>query len=76
VVGDATLSDKEGWQVVGRLKAEGAIKTDFDPSPDRLFSEIASYYLANKEWKNCLLTCFKRRSSTKSWCPDGALRSR
>jgi hypothetical protein len=51
VVGDATLSDKEGWQVVGRLKAEGAIKTDFDPSPDRLFSEIASYYLANKEWK-------------------------
>lgn len=35
----------------GRLKAEGVIKTDFDPSPDRLFSEIASYYLANKEWK-------------------------
>ena len=51
VVGDAMLSDEEGWQVVGKLKAEGVINTDFDPSPDRLFSEIASYYLANKEWK-------------------------
>jgi hypothetical protein len=41
VVGDATLSDEEGWQLVGRLKAEGVIKTDFDPWPDRLFSESA-----------------------------------
>lgn len=51
VVGDATLSDEEGREIVGRLKAEGVIKMDFEPSPDRLFSEIASYYLANKEWK-------------------------
>lgn len=51
VIGDATLSDEEGWQIVGKLKAEGTIKTDHEPSPDRFFSEIASFYLANKEWK-------------------------
>jgi len=51
VVGDAALSDEEGWQIVGKLKAEGTIKTDHEPSPDRFFSDIASFYLANKEWK-------------------------
>src|ERR1700751_1864932 len=33
------------------MTAGGGSKTDFEPAPDRLFSEIASYYLANKEWK-------------------------
>ena len=51
VIGDATQSDEEGWQIVGKLKDRGAIKTDHEPSPDRFFSETASYYLANKEWK-------------------------
>ena len=51
VVGNATLSDEEGWQLVGKLKAEGTIKIDLESSPDRLFSDIASYYLANNEWK-------------------------
>jgi integrase len=51
VIGGAALSDEEGWQIVRKLKAEGTIKTDHEPSPDRFFSEIASFYLANKEWK-------------------------
>ena len=51
VIADAALSDEEGWQIVGKLKAEGTIKTDHEPSPDRFFSEIASFYLANKAWK-------------------------
>jgi integrase len=51
VIGHATLSDEEGWQKVGKLKAEGTIKTDHEPSADRSFSDIASFYLANKEWK-------------------------
>jgi len=28
VVGDAMLSDEEGWQLVGRMKAEGNIPVD------------------------------------------------
>ena len=51
VIGDATLSDEKGWQIVGKLKDQGVIKTDHEPSPDRFFCEIAFYYLANKEWK-------------------------
>jgi integrase len=54
VVGDATLSDEEGWQLVGRMKAEGTIPVDPNgeiPSAEVLFRDLASYYLTNKVFK-------------------------
>jgi integrase len=54
VVGDATLSDEEGWQLVGRMKAEGTIPVDPNgeiPSAEVLFRDLASYYLTNKAFK-------------------------
>src|ERR1035437_880348 len=52
VVGHATLSDEEGWQLVGAMKQDGRIKSEVGaPSENPLFSEVASYYLSHKEWK-------------------------
>jgi integrase len=52
VVGDATLSDEEGWQLVGAMKHDGRIKSEAAvPSENLLFSEVAAYYLSHKEWK-------------------------
>ena len=53
VVGDAMLSDEEGWQLVGRMKAEGSIPAD--PSGEVstaqvTFGDLASYYLTNKSF--------------------------
>src|ERR1019366_7334742 len=54
VVGDATLSDEEGWQLVGRMKAEGTIPVDPNgevPSAEVVFGDLASCYLRNKVFK-------------------------
>ena len=54
VVGDARLSDEEGWQIVGKMKAEGTIPVDPNgeiPSAEVVFSDLASYYLTNKVFK-------------------------
>jgi hypothetical protein len=45
VVGDATLSDEAGWQIVGRMKAEATIPVDPDseiPSAKALFRDLGS----------------------------------
>ncbi len=52
VIGSATLSDGEGWQLVGAMKQDGRIKSEAGaPCENLLFSEVASYYLSHKEWK-------------------------
>jgi integrase len=54
VVGDAMLSDEEGWQLVGRMKAEGSIPVDANgdiPSAEATFGDLASYYLTNKAFR-------------------------
>ena len=54
VVGDAMLSDEEGWQLVGRMKAEGNIPVDPNgdiPSAEVTFGNLASYYLTNKVFR-------------------------
>jgi integrase len=52
VIGDATLSDEVGWQILGRMKAEGRVKAEAGaPSEKLFFSEVASFYLLRKEWK-------------------------
>jgi integrase len=52
VIGPAAMPNEEGWQKVGVLKQKGEINTDVDrPSLKITFGEIATYYLANKEWK-------------------------
>jgi integrase len=54
VVGDAILSDEEGWQTVGRMKAEGSISVDPNgetSSEDVIFGDLASHYLFNKVFK-------------------------
>jgi len=54
VVGDAMLSDEEGWQLVGRMKAEGSIPVDANgdiPSAELTFGDLASYYLTHKAFR-------------------------
>ena len=52
VIGSATLSDGEGWQLVGAMNQDGRIKSEAGaPCENLLFSEVASYYLSHKEWK-------------------------
>jgi hypothetical protein len=52
VVGDATLSDEEGWQLVGMMKQDGRIKAEGGaPSENLSFSYVAAEYLSRKEWK-------------------------
>src|ERR1700726_1201960 len=54
VVGNATLSDEEGWQLVGVMKAEGTISVEPNgeiPSTEVLFGDIASHYLMNKMFR-------------------------
>ena len=51
VVGDAMLSDEEGWQLVGRMKAEGSIPVDPNgdiPSAEVTFGDLA-LLLPNKQ---------------------------
>jgi integrase len=54
VIGNSRLSDEEGWQIVGKMKAEGTIPVDPNreiPSGKALFRDISSYYLTNKMFK-------------------------
>jgi integrase len=52
VVGPDTLSDSEGWELVGVLKKEGKIRINNGASHDELtFSDLASYYFVNKKFK-------------------------
>ena len=52
VVGEATLSDEDGWQIVGGMKARKEIVIEPDiPSEAHSFSYLAEYYLVKKEWR-------------------------
>src|SRR5208283_4334533 len=52
VVGEATLPDEEGWQLVGVMKQDGRIKGEAEaPSENLVFSYVAAEYLSRKEWK-------------------------
>jgi integrase len=52
VIGDAVLSDEEGWQIVGAKKDKGELVMIFEePSEVLTFSQVASYYLGAKEWR-------------------------
>ena len=52
VVGDATLSDEEGWQLVGMMKQDGRIKAEGGaPCENLSFSYVAAEYMSRKEWK-------------------------
>jgi hypothetical protein len=52
VVGDASLSDEDGWQIVGGMKAGKEIVIEPDiPSEAHSFSYLAEYYLVKKEWR-------------------------
>jgi integrase len=52
VLGPKSMSDTEGRERVGVLKKEGKIRMDDVVRADKiLFSELAAYYFANKEFK-------------------------
>ena len=54
VIGDITLSDDQGWEMVGRMKAEGTIPVNPSteaPSVKIVFGDLASYYLTTKRFK-------------------------
>ena len=53
VVGSATMTDEQGWERVGVLKAEGVIRMDDDSvRPEEVtFGQLASFYFARKRFK-------------------------
>src|ERR1700733_11979080 len=52
VVGIENLSDQQGWEKVGKLKASGKIVMEItNPSEPVPFCELGVYYLGHKEWR-------------------------